>query len=111
MRSVRALAFMLLLGLILYQISNNIPPKFAVFLFNIVVMLEVFFHYKISRAVPSIEVTKNKKEKMYDSFTMQALYGFVTQSTTEGVIKKLVDYPQVKLAMEKANITHKELVF
>src|SRR5579872_3737808 len=111
LRSIRAMAFMLLLGFIFYQIGNNMSPKFAVFFFNIVVMLEVFFHYKISRAVPSIEVTKNKKEKMYESFTMQALYGFVTQPTVEGVIKKLVTYPQVKLMMEKANITHKELIF
>jgi ATP-dependent Clp protease ATP-binding subunit ClpC len=110
-RSIRTMAFMLLLGVILYQIGNTISPKFAVFLFNIVVMLEVFFHYKISRAVPSIEASKNKKENMYESFTMQALYGFVTQPTTEGIIKKLVDYPQIKLVMEKANITHKELVF
>jgi len=74
-------------------------------------MIEVFFHYKISRAIPSIEVSKNKKETMHDSFTMQALYGFVLFPTTEGVIKELIKYPQVKLVMEKANITHKELVF
>ncbi len=61
--------------------------------------------------MPTIEVAKNKKETMNDSFTMQALYGFVTQPTTEGVIKELIKYPQVKLVMEKANITHKELVF
>src|SRR5882672_2800421 len=42
---------------------------------------------------------------------MQALYGFVTESTTTGVLKKLVTYPQVKLLMEKANIAHKELGF
>ncbi|HSX09478.1 MAG TPA: ATP-dependent Clp protease ATP-binding subunit [Candidatus Saccharimonadales bacterium] len=110
-RSIRLIVFMLLLALILFQISHDSTPKFAVFLFNIVVMIEVFFHYKISRVIPTKEVAKNKKETMYDSFTMQALYGFVTEPDTAGVIKRLIKYPQVKLIMEKANITNKELVF
>jgi ATP-dependent Clp protease ATP-binding subunit ClpC len=111
MRSVRLLAFALLFVFVLFQIANNASPKFAVFLFNLFVMLEVFFHYKISRATPDVTVAKNKKATMYDSFTMQAIYGFVTESSAEGVIKQLAKYPQVKLIMEKMNITHKELVF
>jgi ATP-dependent Clp protease ATP-binding subunit ClpC len=111
LRSIRLLIFVLLFAIILFQFANNELPKFAVVLFNIVVMIEVFFHYKVSRVVPTVEVAKNKKENMYDSFTMQALYGFVTEPTTERVIKHLITYPQVQLAMEKANITHKELVF
>ena len=74
-------------------------------------MIEVFFHYKISKVTPTIIVSKNKKETMYDSFTMQALYGFINQPDTAGVIKQLIKYPQVKLIMEKANITHKELIY
>jgi len=61
--------------------------------------------------MPSVPVAKNTKEHLYDSFTMQALYGFVTETTTTGVVKHLATYPQVKLVMEKANITHKELQF
>ena len=111
LRSIRLVVFVLLFAFILFQIVNDSSPKFAVFLFNLFVMVEVFFHYKISRASPSVPVAKNKKETKYDSFTMQALYGFVTEPTTEGVIKHLITHPQVKLIMEKANITHKELVF
>jgi len=74
-------------------------------------MVEVFFHYKISRITPDVLVLKNKKDSMYDSFTLQSLLGFVTQSKTEGVIKELIKYPQVKLVMEKANIAHKEIIF
>lgn len=111
MRSFRLVVFTLFLSLVLYQIFHNESPKVAVFFFNIIVMLEVFFHYKISRAKPSIIVSKNKKETMYESFTMLALYGFVIEPTTEGVIRQLITYPQIKLIMEKANITKKELVF
>ena len=110
-RSIRLLAFGLLLAIIFLQILHGSPLKFSVFLFNIVVMIEVFFHYKISRGLPPVPASKNNKGKKYDSFTLQALYGFVIRPTTEGVIKELVTYPQVKLVMEKANIAHKELVF
>lgn len=109
-RSIRLLTFVLLLTLILYQVANDISPKIAVFLFNIFVMFEVFFHYKISRALPRIPVEKNKEETMYESFTMQALYGFVNEPNTSRIIKRLMTYPQVKLVMQKANITSKDLV-
>jgi ATP-dependent Clp protease ATP-binding subunit ClpA len=33
------------------------------------------------------------------------------QPTTEGVIKQLINYPQIKLIMQKANITKKELIY
>lgn len=110
-RSIRLLVFVLLFALILFQIGANISPKFAVFLFNLFVMIEVFFHYKVSRVTPSVLLEKNKKETMYESFTLQAISGFVTETDTAGVIKKLMKYPQVKLVMQKANISHKELVF
>ncbi len=74
-------------------------------------MIEVFFHYKISRIAPSVPVAKNKKETKYNSFTLHALTGFVTQKNTEGIIKELISYPQVQLVMEKTNITRKELAF
>lgn len=109
LRSIRLLLFALLLFLIFSQITHGIPPRFPVFLFNIFVMVEAFFHYKIGRALPTVEVANNTKEHLYDSFTMQALYGFVTESTTSGVIKRLITYPQVKLIMEKANIAREEI--
>ncbi len=109
-RSIRLVACAMLLSLILYQVSNDIPANFSVFLFNLFVMFEVFFHYKISRAVPKIEVSKNKEENMYESFTMAALYGFITEPNATSLIKRLMTYPQVKLVLQKANITSKDLV-
>lgn len=109
-RSIRLLTFVLLLSLILYQLANDISPKFAVFLFNIFVMFEVFFHYKVSRAQPRVPVEKNKEATMYESFTMSALYGFVNEPNTSRIIKRLMTYPQVKLVMQKANITSKDMV-
>ena len=110
MRSIRLLTFVMLLSMILYFVANDISPNVPVFLFNLFVMFEVFFHYKISRATPSVPVAKNKEETMYESFTMPALYGFVTEPNTSRIIKKLISYPQIKLVLQKANITSEDLI-
>ena len=109
-RTIRLAVFVVLFSLISFLFFTDHSPKFAVLFFNIFVMIEVFFHYKISRILPSVTVDKNKKEKMYDSFTLPAVYGFVTETKTEGIIKKLLEFPQVKLVMQKANITEKDIV-
>jgi len=109
-RSLRLVVFVVLFALIVYQVAYNLSPKFAVLLFNLFVMFEVFFHYKISKMTPQIPLSKNKKETMFESFTMQALYCFIAEPKTSGVIKQLMKYPQIQLVMQKANITKDELV-
>jgi ATP-dependent Clp protease ATP-binding subunit ClpC len=111
LRSIRLATFVVFLGLIFFFIHQNLSPKFPLFFFNLFVMIEVFFHYKLSTVMPSVPLKKSKKEHMYDSFTMQAIYGFVNEGTIEGVIRQLTHYPQVILMMQKANISHNELVF
>lgn len=108
-RSIRLVTFVVLFTLVLYLVATNAYPNIAVLLFNLFVMFEVFFHYKVSRIMPQVEVSKNKKETMYDSFTLQAISGFINESTAIDVMKQLMKYPQIKLVLQKANITHEEL--
>lgn len=110
-RTIRLAIFFVLLGLISYLFLTDHTPTFAVFFFNLFVMAEVFFHYKISRIMPPVELSKNKKEKKFDSFTLKAIYGFVTEPTTERIIKRLIRLPQIQLVMQKANIAEKDIVF
>ena len=109
MRSIRLATGFVLFTLVLYLVVSDVYPNIAVFLFNIFVMFEVFFHYKVSKMTPHVLVEKNKEETMYESFTMQALYGFVTERSSVDIMKKLIKYPQIKLVMQKANIGHDEL--
>ncbi len=60
--------------------------------------------------MPTIPVAKNKEEHMYESFTLPALYGFITEPNTSRLIRKLITYPQIKLVMQKANITSRDIV-
>lgn len=114
LRSVRLLIFSLLLFLIFTEIYTKVPPKLPQFLFNIFVMVEVFFHYKISRAQPLVEAAKNKlknKRDVFDTFTLHALDAFSSSDKTSVIVKRLIKSPQVKLFLQKANITSKDLEF
>jgi len=73
MRTARLLVFAFLLFFILYLFSKGESPKIPQFFFNIFVMLEIFFHYKVSRAVPSVQVVDNKSKDIYKSFTTTKL--------------------------------------
>ncbi|MEK7571036.1 MAG: ATP-dependent Clp protease ATP-binding subunit [Patescibacteria group bacterium] len=72
-------------------------------------MIELFFHYKVSRVLPAIPVEKNDGKKIYDSFTLQAVDGFATGQTTTQILQKLIKYPQIKAIMQKTTITHTDL--
>lgn len=109
MRSIRLILFVVLSSWIFFQFINHQKPNLAVFLFNIFVMFEVYFHYKISKYTPHIPIEKNKRETMDESFTMPALYGFIAEQKTSEIIKKLMKYPQIQLVMQKANISKDEL--
>src|SRR5476651_864659 len=111
-RAIRMLVFLILLTIIFSQIPHNTVPRFMVFFLNVCVMIEIFFHYKICKAVPKKTVDKNKGKElleMYESFTMPALYGFTTYSTTSHVMRHIMEYPQVKLIMQKADMTHADV--
>lgn len=107
-RSIRLFVVFLLLLLILQFFSEPDIMKFPLFLLNIFLMLEVFFHYKIMRIQPTITVAKNNGKNIDDSFTLQSYYPFITESSGSGVIKKLVEYPQIKHVLEKSAIAKKE---
>jgi ATP-dependent Clp protease ATP-binding subunit ClpC len=72
-------------------------------------MIEIFFHYKVAKAVPNKVIEKNKGKDIFESFTMSALYGFVTYPTTQQIMQHIMDYPQVKVIMQKANMTRHDI--
>ena len=109
MRTVRLLMFFFLLALIAAGFTNKLPAQFPLFFFNIFVMVEVFFHYKICRATPSVSVEKNDGKDVYTSFTLPVLHLVLTEDKTSTLIKKLMNLPQVKLLMQKANISASDL--
>lgn len=74
-------------------------------------MIELFFHYKIQKAVPTLPVAKNKGKDIYESFTLQACYPFMSEKSGAAIIKKIFELPQIKHVLEKSAITQKEFTF
>lgn len=109
MRSIRLIVFSLLFYLILNQFVQDGSVKLPLFLFNILVMFEVFFHFKIGAILPPVTVSKNDGKKVFQSFTRQALYPFASEKTPERIINRLIRIPQVQLFMRKANISRLDL--
>lgn len=110
-RSLRLLAFVLLLFIIFYSLGINMSPTLPQFLFNLLVIFEVFFHYHVCRIMPPLTVDKNKSKDLYESFTREAVSGFITESTTPAIMKKIVHYPAIKQFLQKADITPEEMIF
>ncbi|HSW48408.1 MAG TPA: ATP-dependent Clp protease ATP-binding subunit, partial [Candidatus Saccharimonadales bacterium] len=110
-RSIRLVVFSILLLIIVNQVIHGSTPKLPLFLFNLFVIFEVFFHHKISKISPLLPVSKNDGKDPYQSFSMQALLPFVTQQKTSAIIRKLIKYPQVKLFLQKANISNREMPY
>ena len=111
-RAIRMLFLSLTLLFILWQIPHNAVPKFVVILLNLFVMVEIFFHYKICKAVPKKTVDKNKGKTttdIFESFTMPALYGFITYPKTSDVLRHIMQYPQIKLIMQKGDMLHTDI--
>jgi len=92
-RSIRLLVFVILFLLVINQFVHGTSPRIFLFLFNIFVIFEITFHFKISKARPSLPVSKNNGKDMYKSFTMQALLPFTTERNVTGIIKKLIEMP------------------
>lgn len=111
MRTVRLLIFFFLIALIIAGVANVLPPKIPVFIFNIFAMIEVFFHYKVCKAMPSSTVDKNDGKDIYKSFTLPVMHLLVSEMKTDNLIKKLIKFPQIQLFLQKANIEESDLLF
>ncbi|MBI5122712.1 ATP-dependent Clp protease ATP-binding subunit [Candidatus Roizmanbacteria bacterium] len=106
-RTIRLLIFSLLIFLIVYQILGQYLNPRLVFFFNLALMVELFFRYKIGRIVPTATVIDSKD--ILQSFTLAALSEFRGKVNTPKLIKSLINYPQIKKFLEKANIAVNEV--
>jgi ATP-dependent Clp protease ATP-binding subunit ClpC len=108
-RSVRLFIFFFLISLVLYQVASHQSPKIALFLFNLFLINEIFFSYKINKATPSLTVN-NKGKNIYDSFTLPAVCIFLSEKSTHNVAKKLLKYPHIRRLLQKTDIREKDII-
>ncbi|MBU4015902.1 ATP-dependent Clp protease ATP-binding subunit [Patescibacteria group bacterium] len=114
-RSIRLVFFLFIITLIIYQLLSDQSLhsiKITLFLFNLFLMNEIFFRYKINKAKPGLTIDKNKGKNIFDSFTLPALSLLINEGARSefALIKKLFKYPQIRCFMQKTNIREKDIV-
>ncbi len=101
--------FLVLISLIIFEISTQAHPRYSLFFLNLLLIIEIFFRYKISKTTPKITVDKNNGKKPYDSFTHPAVMLLVSRRNTQDIIKGLFKSPQVRSFMQKTNMIEKDI--
>ncbi len=59
--------------------------------------------------MPYLTVGKNKGQDVFSSFTLSAVSLFVSYKDSYSIIKKLLAYPQVRVFMQKASMSSKDI--
>lgn len=108
-RLIRLVLFSILFLLIVYQIENGITPKIEVFLINILIIIEIFFRFRICKAVPGITVDKNNGKEIFESFSLDALIVCLNSVSSGQILQKLFKFAQIKYFMNKAIMTKDDL--
>jgi ATP-dependent Clp protease ATP-binding subunit ClpC len=78
-------------------------------LFGLMLMLEIFFKYKVAKAKPKVEVIANSSVPL-DSFSLELVGILGTQKNLSQIIKKLIKLPQVKFIILKSDLKIEEIV-
>lgn len=92
----------------LFSLINKTYPNLALFVFSLYLMLEVFVVYKISRLLPQIDSAKNTSNPL-DSFTLEALGIFNSSISSTGLVKELLNLPQISFILAKADGVYKDV--
>ncbi len=106
---LRIFLFAILFIFSLLFLVNKTYPNFPLFIFSLYLMLEVFVVYKISRLLPKTSVLENTSNSI-ESFTLEAAGIFNTGSGSLGLIKELLNLPQINFILKKADGDYKNIL-
>ncbi len=109
--TIRIVLFVYLSFYILLYIFNNSfslslvkPTLFFLLLFLII---EFFFHFKISRKLPEVQSQLNKGNPL-DSFTLKALSILLSSNNTQSLVGKLFKSPSINFISGKMDVLSQE---
>ena len=81
--------------------------KPSLFFLSMFLIIETFFHFKISRKLPEVEISLSKGN-LLDSFTLKSLSIFLSSNNTQSLVRKLFKIPSVNFITDKMDILSKE---
>ena len=101
---LRILLLILLTWLALVTRSNIL-----FFLLSWFIMFEIFFMFKIARIPPPLSIQQNDGKNIYDSFTLDALSIFITSTSINNLIKKLLHKREIKFIVQKGGFIESDI--
>lgn len=108
LKLARIFIFILFFLLLVTELPFGVFPRIPFSLFLFFLIIEIFFHFKIAKIRPKIDVFSNKSENIYQSFTLPALKLYMVQNSKE-LLKAILDEKQIKFILQKADIEKKDL--
>jgi len=96
--------------LVVINNSSHSSPTLFLALFNIFVMVEIFYHFKISLIQSKKVIAEVEEKDVLTVMTFPALSSMHASSKASGVISDLLHFPQVRFFLERAAISPQELV-
>lgn len=109
LRTIRLVVFASLVIIVFASISEGIVSRIALFLLTWFLMLETFFHFKISRIHPELRVKDTTAETRQKAFSMQLLYADISITSGQGVVEHLFMLSQGQFLLERIGITQNDV--
>lgn len=106
---MRISLLLFLLWLTVNGLVQEEPSNVAIASLSLLLMFEVFFYFKIGRAIPPLRLSDNDGKDVLQSFTLQTLSLFVSSPTGKTLVRELMKQNQIQFILQKANIAQKEL--
>lgn len=108
-KAVRITLVLLILLVSLLAWMMDSTPTIPLFLLNVIIMSEIFYRYKISRIQSKQTVNEVTEHEALQVMTFPALASVYHYTQASHVIHDLLQYPQVRFFLERANITREDL--
>lgn len=108
-RTIRLFLFTSLLFLLLIISSQKGDISVPIFLFNIFLMTEIFYRYKISRLKPAKTINEVTEDEAVAACTQPVLYALHTSVSAEDLVRHLLNSKQSQFLLERCNLSPQDL--
>lgn len=104
MKIVRLCVILTILLLIAVDGINGVLPTVPMFLLNCFVMVELFYHYKISAIKPARSIQGLPSSEVLSASTLPVLYAYQQSHSGDEFVRKVLGYEQVHFLLQRMAI-------
>lgn len=108
-RTVRLLVAAGLLLLVVSTLSEGVVSRVALFLLTWFLMIETFFHFKISRVHPSTKLADTTAGSRQQAFTMKLLYADTSLRTGTDIVNYVLSLAEGQFLLERMGVTKEDI--